>query len=676
MLRRAASPRPTILRRARRARPRPRTSGGSPARPTPGCSGPSSSTTTSSSDWLDGDPAQPPPPDERKHGRNAGWRHLYNRDVISMPDKWEYPWYAAWDLAFHMLAVRRASIPTSPRSSSCCCCASGTCTPTGSSRPTSSRSATSTRRCTPGPLARLQDGGAARRSATALFLARVFQKLLINFTWWVNRKDDEGNNLFAGGFLGLDNIGVFDRSQPLPDGRPRSSRPTAPPGWRSTASPCSPWRWSWRTRIPPTRTSPRSSSSTSWRSADAMNSLGGTGLWDEDGRLLLRPDARSTAGASRCASARWWASSRCSRCRAPGRGRRSSSACPASPSGCAGSCDNRQDLARHISFMESPRRPGDTVFLLAIPSRERLVRVLRYVLDESEFLSPYGVRSLSRLHARAPLRAAGGRPGVHRVEYVPGESTTGMFGGNSNWRGPVWFPINYLLIEALERYHHFYGDTLKVECPTGSGRDDDPRARSPASCAGGSPRLFLPDAGGRRPCHGGEPRFADDPHWKDLAPLLRVLPRRRRPRPRRQPPDGLDGAGVADPRRSGGAEAGLRRRLGSAPSAHLKRQGAASGSSTLRRTIMRKLLLALLASDTAILAAVQAPKVEAAKDCVHLRYQLPHRPRRHRVRSHVRLLQRRSRSHRLRDVLLQSLWRVRLPVTEPLGQAAARNRGL
>jgi hypothetical protein len=175
---------------------------------------------------------------------------------------------------------------------------------------------------------------------------------------------------------------------------------------------------------------------------------------------------------------------------------------------------NRQDLARNISFMESPRRPGDTVFLLAIPSRERLVRVLRYVLDESEFLSPHGVRSLSRLHRERPFELpVDGQ--IHRVEYVPGESRDWLFGGNSNWRGPVWFPMNYLLIEALERYHYFYHDTLKVECPTGSGV-----MMTLKEVAGELRRrlaaLFLPDAGGRRPCHGGEPRFAADPHWKDL----------------------------------------------------------------------------------------------------------------------------------------------------------------
>jgi hypothetical protein len=164
--------------------------------------------------------------------------------------------------------------------------------------------------------------------------------------------------------------------------------------------------------------------------------------------------------------------------------------------------------------MESPQRPDDNVYLLAIPSRERLVRVLRYVLDENEFLSPHGVRSLSRVHLDHPfeLRIDGE---VHRVEYVPGESRDWMFGGNSNWRGPIWFPLNYLLIEALERYHHFYHDTLKVECPTGSGNLmtlDEVATELRRRLA----RLFLARRDGTRPCHGGNRRFAEDPHWKDL----------------------------------------------------------------------------------------------------------------------------------------------------------------
>jgi hypothetical protein len=176
--------------------------------------------------------------------------------------------------------------------------------------------------------------------------------------------------------------------------------------------------------------------------------------------------------------------------------------------------ENRQDLAQHISYMVEEGESGHGHRLLAIPSRARLERVLRYLLDENEFLSPYGIRSVSRYHKDHPYSCSTGGEET-RVAYVPGESDTGMFGGNSNWRGPIWFPVNYLLIEALERYHHFYGDALRVECPTGSGRWMN-LAEVACELAARLTRIFLPDAHGVRPCHGGEHRFATDPFWRDL----------------------------------------------------------------------------------------------------------------------------------------------------------------
>jgi hypothetical protein len=177
---------------------------------------------------------------------------------------------------------------------------------------------------------------------------------------------------------------------------------------------------------------------------------------------------------------------------------------------------HRADLARHLSYLEAAAEGGERHGhrLLAIPSRERLERVLRYVLDENEFLSPHGVRSLSRFHKEQPY-VCGVAGDQQRVAYVPGESDSGLFGGNSNWRGPVWFPVNFLLLEALERYHHFYGDDLQVECPTGSGRKMN-LEQVAREIAGRLLKLFLPDAAGRRPCHGEDRRFADDPHWRDL----------------------------------------------------------------------------------------------------------------------------------------------------------------
>jgi hypothetical protein len=461
-------------------------------------------------EWLDGDPGQPPPPEERKRGRNAGWRNLHSRDVVSMPDSWEYPWWASWDLGFHMLNFARID-PEFAKEQLLLLLREWYMHPNGHLPAYEWSFSDVNPPVHAWACWRVYKMAAPRGQRDRLFLERAFQKLMINFTWWVNRKDEEGNNLFSGGFLGLDNIGVFDRSQVLPGGATlEQADGTAwmaffcitmlamaleladgDPAYEDVASKF----FEHFVAI-----------------SDAINSLGGTGLWNEeegfycdqmllDGRRIpLR--VRSMVGLIPLFAVSALDEDVVFQ-RLPGFAKRM-----------RWFLRNRQDLARNISFMESPQRPGDTVFLLAIPSRERLVRVLRYVLDESEFLSPHGVRSLSRLHRERPfeLRVDGE---VHRVEYVPGESRDWMFGGNSNWRGPVWFPMNYLLIEALERYHYFYHDTLEVECPTGSGVmmtlkevAQELRRRLAA--------LFLPDTGGRRPCHGGEPRFATDPHWKDL----------------------------------------------------------------------------------------------------------------------------------------------------------------
>jgi hypothetical protein len=245
--------------------------------------------------------------------------------------------------------------------------------------------------------------------------------------------------------------------------------------------------------------------------ADAVNTLGGTGLWDEkdgfyydhmhiDGHEVPIA-ARSMVGLIPLIAVEVLEDSVIDRL--PGFKKR-----------LQWFLENRPDLAQQISYLEPDGVSGHGHRLLAIPTRQRLERVLRYLLDESEFLSPYGIRSLSRFHKDHPLLCpmAGEET---RLNYVPGDSDSPMFGGNSNWRGPVWFPVNYLLIEALERYHHFFGDSLRVECPTGSGRLMN---LSEVACeiAGRLQRLFLPDSSGRRPCHGNDRRFADDPHWRDL----------------------------------------------------------------------------------------------------------------------------------------------------------------
>jgi Glycosyl hydrolase family 63 C-terminal domain len=340
-----------------------------------------------------------------------------------------------------------------------------------------------------------------------VFLSRCFQKLMLNFTWWVNRKDAEGNNLFGGGFLGLDNIGVFDRSRPLPTGGSLDQAD----GTAWMAFYCATML---SIALELARDNPACEDLASKffehfvAIADAMNNFGGSGLWDEqDGfyydQLLLDGHrqplrVRSLVGLVPLFAVEVLEEDTLGQLK--GFRKRLD-----------WFLENRKDLAQHIAYLDA--RAGHR--LLAIPSRDRLVRVLRYLLDENEFLSPYGIRSLSKVHQDDPFRFRVGEEDW-RVAYNPAESDSGLFGGNSNWRGPVWFPMNYLIVESLERFHHFYGDELKVECPTGSGRFMNLQDVAHEISRRLS-RIFVPDATGRRPCHGDEPRYATDPHWKDLA---------------------------------------------------------------------------------------------------------------------------------------------------------------
>ncbi len=460
-------------------------------------------------DWLEGDPTQPAPPGSRAEGRNHDWVHLFNRDVISMPDKWEYPWYAAWDLAFHTIPMAAVD-PQLAKDQLVLFLREWYMHPAGQipayefalsdvNPPVHAWAAWRVYKMTGG-----------RGCRDRVFLSRVFQKLLLTFTWWVNRKDVRGNNLFAGGFLGLDNIGVFDRSRPLPTG-----------GFLEQADGTAWMAFFCATLLSMALELAQDNPATEDMASkffehfvaitDAMNSVGGTGLWDEldgfyydqlrSGEASVPLRVRSIVGIIPLFAVEVLEEENLERLH--GFNRRMN-----------WFLQNRRDLLKHISYMEA----GDHVHrLLAIPNRERLRRVLEYVLDEEEFLSPYGVRSLSRVHRDKPyvFRFEGQE---YRVEYDPGESRTAMFGGNSNWRGPVWFPVNYLLIEALERYHHFYGDTFLIECPTRSGRrmNLEQVARELASRLA---RIFLPDAAGRRPCHGDDRRFATDPLWRDLVPF-------------------------------------------------------------------------------------------------------------------------------------------------------------
>ena len=458
-------------------------------------------------DWLEGDPAQPAPPPQRAHGRNRDWLHLYNRDVVSMPDKWEYPWYAAWDLAFHMIPMAVVD-PDFAKWQLELFLREWYMHPNGQIPAYEFELSDVNPPVHAWAVWRVYKMTGPRGGRDRAFLASCFQKLLLNFTWWVNRKDPDGNHIFAGGFLGLDNIGVFDRSRPLPTG----GRLQQADGTAWMAFYCG-TMLSMALELAKEDPVYQDMASKFFEHfvaiMDAMNTVGTTGLWDErDGFYydVLRANGHSTHLRIRslvgliplCAVE---VLEKDLMETTPGFARRT-----------RWFLKYRKDLARHISYMEQQERGGQ--YLLAVPSRERLKSVLRYLLDESEFLSPHGVRSLSKVHLREPYRldVAGQR---YEVRYEPGESESDLFGGNSNWRGPVWFPVNYLLIEALERYHRYYGDSFQVECPVGSGKTMNLQQVAD-EIAGRLTSLFACGRTGRRPCHGTDPRYAKDPLWKGL----------------------------------------------------------------------------------------------------------------------------------------------------------------
>jgi len=459
-------------------------------------------------DWVAGDQGSSPPA-SRRQGRNHEWPHLFARDVISMPDKWEYPWFAAWDLAFHMIPFARID-PKFAKDQLSLFLREWYMHPNGqipayefafgdANPPVHAWAAWRVYKISGRP-------GQRDRA----FLEGVFQKLLLNFTWWVNRKDAHGKNLFSGGFLGLDNIGVFDRSKPLPTtGMLQQADGTA---WMAFY--CA-TMLSMALELAhdegKLRTAYEDMASKFLEHfvqiADAMNTLGGSGLWhEEDGFYYdqIRFDhtsvplkTRSLVGLLPLIAVEVLEESQVSKL--PGFSKR-----------LKWFIKNRADLARNITHCER----GHAHLLIAIPSRQRLERVLRYLLDENEFLSPHGIRSMSRYHEQHPFEFRA-EDEVHTVDYVPGESRTGIFGGNSNWRGPIWFPVNYLIVEALERYHHFYGDDFKVECPTGSGKFVT-LSEAAAEIGRRLAAIFLPDKNGRRPFAGDDPRWTTDPHWRDL----------------------------------------------------------------------------------------------------------------------------------------------------------------
>ncbi|MEO0795983.1 MAG: glucosidase [Verrucomicrobiota bacterium] len=461
-------------------------------------------------DWLRGDPGEPAPPEQRKSGRNSDWGHLFNRDVISMPDKWEYPWFAAWDLAFHMIPFDKID-PDFAKQQMVLFLREWYMHPNGQIPAYEWNFSDVNPPVHAWACWRLYKMTGHRGERDRDFLAQCFHKLLINFTWWVNRKDPEGRNLFAGGFLGLDNIGAFDRSKPLPGG----AQLVQADGTAWMAFYCA-TMLSIALELAAEDPSYEGVASKFFEHfvsiGEAINTLGGGGLWnEEDGfyyDMLHTGDGqgipmaiRSMVGLLPICAVEILKGETIDRL--PGFKKRMQ-----------WFLDHNDIFLEKTSCLEFGGGEGkEARALLGITSRDRLERVLRYLFDENEFLSPYGIRSLSKAHENEPfVLDFGGEQ--HSVKYEPGESQSYLFGGNSNWRGPIWFPVNFLIIEVLEKYHHFYGDSLKVELPTGSGNwvtldkaAEDLSRRLTA--------LFLPDDKGDRPVNGQHRDWYRNEHFKE-----------------------------------------------------------------------------------------------------------------------------------------------------------------
>jgi len=458
-------------------------------------------------EWLQGDPVFPPPPASRWKGRNSGWQHLYNRDVVSMPDNWEFPWYASWDLAFHMVAFADID-PNFAKEQLVLLLREWYMHPNGQVPAYEFAFGDVNPPVHAWATWRVYKISAPYGQRDRAFLERVFQKLLLNFTWWVNRKDVDGNQVFSGGFLGLDNIGVFDRSQPLPHGAMlEQADGTAWMAFYCLTMLAMAQELAIQDPVYEDIASKFFEHFVAI--ADAMNTLGGHGLWDEEdgfyydavrtASMTVPLKLRSIVGLIPLFAVSVLHDTTIQQL--PGFRKR-----------LMWFLRSRGDLYEQVSLLEASGQQGHQR-LLAIPSRERLRRVLSRVLDEREFLSPFGIRSMSAVYVEHPyvLHVDGD---TRTVYYDPGESSTGLFGGNSNWRGPVWFPVNYIFLEALERYHHYYGDDFKVECPVGSGEMKTLREVA-AEINQRLCSLFLPDSNGKAPWQGGREIWTD-PYWRGM----------------------------------------------------------------------------------------------------------------------------------------------------------------
>ncbi len=459
--------------------------------------------------WLNGDPAQPVPPPERKAGRNNGWLQINNADIISMPDTWEYPWYAAWDLAFHCVTFSMIDIGFAKRQLKLL-------TKDWYMHPSGKLPAYEWDFGDANPPVHAWAAWRVYKidekengTKDVAFLESIFHKLLMNFSWWVNRKDEKGNNIFEGGFLGLDNIGVFDRNAMLPGGSfIEQSDGTS---WMAMYA-LNMMRIALELAM---HNNVYEDMATKFFEhflyiAHAMSSMGNNeGLWDEEDQffydVLRMPDnssiklkLRSAVGLiplfavevidhatllalpKFAARLRWF-------------------------------LDNRPELANLVSHWDE--MGNDEQHLLSLLRGHRVKKILQRMLDENEFLSGYGVRALSKYHEANPYMIVAGDK-TFRVAYTPGESDSGIFGGNSNWRGPIWMPINFLMIESLQRFHHYYGDDFKVEYPTGSNQYLSLFDISEA-LAGRIKKLFTRDENGNRAVFGENEKIQHDANFNN-----------------------------------------------------------------------------------------------------------------------------------------------------------------
>jgi hypothetical protein len=470
-------------------------------------------------EWLRGDSTQPSPPAARWQGRNHDWKHINNNNILSMPDVWEYPWYAAWDLAFHCITLAIVD-PDFAKQQLILLLREWFMHPNGQlpayewafgdvNPPVHAWAA----------LRVYQIERRIRGVGDTAFLERVFHKLLLNFTWWVNRKDAAGNNVFQGGFLGLDNIGNFDRSKPLPTG-----------GYLDQSDGTS-WMAAYCLNMLAIALELARQDSTYedvatkflehfFYIAHAMNDRpavtgddDGVDLWDEEDKFyydVLQLDngnhfflrVRSMVGLLPLLAVETLDADLLQML-------------PDFTSHLSWFLNNRPDLCSDVASIarqgEGERR------LFAVVNEGRLRCLLARMLDESEFLSPHGLRSVSRYHLEHPYGLAVDGA-YYQVDYEPAESQTGLFGGNSNWRGPIWFPLNYLLIEALQKFDYYYGHDFKIECPTGSGQMMTLWEVS-QELSRRLIRLFRRDENGRRPVFGGTEKFQTDPNWCDFIPF-------------------------------------------------------------------------------------------------------------------------------------------------------------